>query len=200
MPPTISIEQRLTQGGRKSTVATATEIYHYLRLLYSKVGVQYCVRCDIPITPQTEDQIVSDIEKRFRKKPITLLAPVVRARKGSHREILERAVKEGFKKLRIDGKMVPAEDVRPLRRYVEHDIEAAVAQFKVSGGLSPDERAVLRRALWLGRGAVVVASGHESRYYNLKRACPRCETPVERLTVGQRGTHICPACQMNQVL
>jgi excinuclease ABC subunit A len=199
VPPTVSIEQRLTQGGRKSTVATTTEIYHYLRLLYSKVGVQYCVRCDVPITPQTEDQIVGDIEKRFQGKPITLLAPLVRARKGSHREILERALKEGFKKLRIDGKMTPAEDARPLRRYVEHDIEAAVAIFQTRGRLSAEQRGALRRALTLGRGAVVVVSGRESRYYSLERACPRCETSYEeldpRLFSFNSRYGACPMCR-----
>ena len=93
MPPTISIEQRLTQGGRKSTVATTTEIYHYLRLLYAKAGVQHCIDCDVPITPQTEDQIVADVAERFPKGRLMLFAPLVRARKGSHREVIEKAAK-----------------------------------------------------------------------------------------------------------
>ncbi len=181
IPPTVSIEQRLTQGGRKSTVATATEIYHYLRLLYSKVGVQHCVRCDIPITPQTEDQIAGDIERRFEGRRITLLAPLIRARKGSHREVLEKARKDGFETLRIDGKVMPSGEARPLRRYVEHDIEAGVATLKVQPPLTAHDRAAIRRTLNVGRGAMVVASGRDTRYYNLKRACPRCETSYEEL-------------------
>jgi excinuclease ABC subunit A len=199
VPPTVSIEQRLTQGGRKSTVATATEIYHYLRLLYSKVGVQRCVDCDIPITPQTEDQIASDIVRRFKKERVMILAPLVRARKGSHREILERAAKDGFEKLRIDGKMIWTTDARPLRRYVEHDIEAVVAELKLLAADATNGRAQLRRALQLGRGSVVVATGKESRYYNLKRACPRCETSYEepdpRLFSFNSRYGGCPTCR-----
>ncbi len=199
VPPTISIEQRLTQGGRKSTVATATEIYHYLRLLYSKVGVQYCVRCDVPITPQTEDQIADDMVRRFRERRVSLLAPLIRARKGSHREVLERARREGFKKLRIDGKMVSAEKARPLRRYVEHDIEVAVAELEVGHRLSSEQRAALRRTLAMGRGALVVVSGRESRYYNLERACPKCETSYEELDPRAFSFNsrygACPTCR-----
>ena len=114
-----------------------------MRLLYSKVGVQYCVQCDVPITPQTEDQIADDIVRRFRKSRVSLLAPLIRARKGSHREVLERTRKEGFKKLRIDGKMVSTEKARPLRRYIEHDIEVVVAELEVGRTLSPEQRAAL---------------------------------------------------------
>ena len=199
IPPTVSIEQRLTQGGRTSTVATTTEIYHYLRLLYSKVGVQHCVECAIPITPQTEDQIASDMARRFKKERVLLLAPLVRARKGSHREVLERAAKEGFEKLRIDRKMIPTAAARPLRRYVEHDIEAVVAELTLDAATAPNGRAQLRRALELGRGAVVVVSAKEARYYNLRRACPRCETSYEeldpRLFSFNSRYGACPACR-----
>ncbi len=199
IPPTVSIEQRLTKGSRTSTVATVTEIYHYLRLLYSKVGVQHCVECDTPITPQTEDQIASDMARRFNNERVMLLAPLVRARKGSHREILERAAKEGFEKLCIDGKMIRTASARPLRRYVEHDIEAVVAELTTDAAAEPSGRAQLRRALEMGRGAVVVSSAKDSRYYNLRRACPRCETSYEeldpRLFSFNSRYGECPACR-----
>ncbi|MFQ5791512.1 MAG: excinuclease ABC subunit UvrA, partial [Acidobacteriota bacterium] len=209
IPPTVSIEQRLTHGGRKSTVATATEIYHYLRLLYSKVGLQHCIHCDVPITPQTEEQIARDIARRVRRRDILLLAPLVRARKGSHREVLERARREGFEKLRIDGKMTRAEDARPLRRYVEHDIEAVVAELKLTAGWTLQGRAALGRALVLGQGAMVVVpasasaadkpDGRDSRYYSLERACPRCETSYEepdpRLFSFNSRYGACPTCR-----
>ncbi len=173
LPPTIAIEQRLTRGGRNSTVSTVTEIYHYLRLLYSKVGTQHCIDCDIPITPQTEDQILADIRSRFRGKTLSLFVPLVRARKGSHRIVLERAVKDGYKKLRIDGRVIDgraAGGARPLKlpRYVEHDIEALVWSGTPSA-LSEE----LGKALRIGKGAVLVVAARESRYYNSSRACPR---------------------------
>jgi excinuclease ABC subunit A len=199
IPPTIAIEQRLTQGGRKSTVATATEIYHYLRLLYSKVGVQHCVHCHLPITPQTEDQIAADIVGRFRKQPILLLAPLVRARKGSHREVLEQAAKDGYRRLRIDGKLISTGDARPLRRYVEHDIEAVVAELGREANVRADDASSLRDVLELGGGAVLVVGPEQTRYYNLKRACPRCETSYEdmdpRLFSFNSRYGGCPRCR-----
>jgi len=176
MPPAIAIEQRLTRGGHGSTVATVTEIYHYLRLLFSKLGTQYCVDCDLAITPSTEDQIVADIESRFGGDVISIEAPLIRARKGSHRAVLERARKEGFRELRIDGEVVEAADARPLARFAEHDIEAVVAT-----GQASTLSAAVRRGLHLGGGSVIVTLGAERRYYDQKRACPRCERSYEEL-------------------
>ena len=180
LPTTIAIEQRLTRGGRNSTVSTVTEIYHYLRLLYSKVGTQHCVDCDIPITPQTEDQILADIRSRFRGKTLSLFVPLVRARKGSHRVVLERAVKDGYEKLRIDGRVITAARARTLKlpRYVEHDIEALVWS-GTSSALSK-ELGALGIIKW-GHGAFFVVAGRKSRYYNSSRACPRCERSYEEL-------------------
>jgi excinuclease ABC subunit A len=176
LPPTIAIEQRLTRGGKNSTVSTVTEIYHYLRLLYSKVGTQHCVDCDVAITPQTEDQILADIRKHFRGKTVSLFVPLVRARKGGHRLVLERAARDGYEKFRIDGRVIDGGAARPLERYVEHDIEALVWSGTPSA-LSQE----LGKALGIGKGAVLLVAGRESRYYNLSRACPRCERSYEEL-------------------
>ena len=112
---------------------------------------------------------------------------------------MERAAKEGFEKLRIDGKMIRTASASPLRRYVEHDIEAVVAELTTDAAAEPSRRAQLRRALEMGRGAVVVASAKDSRYYNLRRACPRCETSYEeldpRLFSFNSRYGECPACR-----
>ncbi len=222
MPPTIAIEQRLTSGGRKSTVATVTEIYHYLRLLYAKLGVPHCVDCRLPIAPKTEDQILSEVESRFRGARLLLFAPLVRARKGHHREVLEQARRKGFEKLRIDGKIVATSKARPLRRYVEHDIEVLVAEIDTKRGAIPSE--VLKHALTLGGGALLVVAGGRLReapaslaearrgqeggggrakagdraYYNKSRACPRCERSYEepdpRLFSFNSKYGACPEC------
>jgi excinuclease ABC subunit A len=197
MPPTIAIEQRLTSGGRKSTVATVTEIYHYLRLLYAKLGVAHCVDCRLPIAPKTEDQILSEIESRFAGERIFLFAPLVRARKGHHREVLERAQKSGFTHLRIDGRILPTSNARPLARYVEHDIEALVAEYDMRRKPMPAE--ILKRALGLGNGAILVVSQDKSAYYNKNRACPRCERSYEepdpRLFSFNSKYGACPECE-----
>ncbi len=197
MPPTIAIEQRLTSGGRKSTVATVTEIYHYLRLLYAKLGVPHCVDCRLPIAPKTEDQILAAIESRFAGSRVSLFAPWIRARKGHHREVLERARKSGVAKLRIDGRILATSKARPLRRYVEHDIEALVAEIDLKAG--PIEGDVLKRALALGEGALLVVAGETSAYYNKNRACPRCERSYEepdpRLFSFNSKYGACPECE-----
>ena len=197
MPPTIAIEQRLTSGGRKSTVATVTEIYHYLRLLFAKLGVPHCVDCRLPIAPKTEDQILAEIESRFAGSRVSFFAPLVRARKGHHREVLERACKSGFPKLRIDGRIVATSKARPLRRYVEHDIEALVAEIDLTRG--PMAGNVLKRALALGDGALLVVAGEKSAYYNKSRACPRCERSYEepdpRLFSFNSKYGACPDCE-----
>jgi excinuclease ABC subunit A len=197
MPPTIAIEQRLTSGGRKSTVATVTEIYHYLRLLYAKLGVPHCVDCRIPIAPKTEDQILAEIGSRFAGSRVSLFAPWIRARKGHHGEVLERARKSGVAKLRVDGKVVAASKARPLRRYVEHDIEALVAEVDLKR--RPIEGDVLKRALALGEGALLVVAGDESEYYNKHRSCPRCERSYEepdpRLFSFNSKYGACPECE-----
>ena len=204
LPPTIAIEQRLTRCGRSSTVATVTEIYNYLRLLYSKLGTQHCIDCDTPITPQTVEQIVKEIVSRFANQKISVFVPLIRARKGSHREVIERAVKDGYRKLRIDGKLVLTQEamgVRLLKRYAEHDIEALAETLDLKRGLTREAKQSLESAIRLGKNAVLViptSADSEQRYYNLKRACPRCERSYEeldpRMFSFNSRSGACPEC------
>ncbi len=99
IPPTVAIEQRMSQGGRRSTVATMTEIYHYLRLLYSKVGVQHCPGCGEPIVSQTPAAMLEEIGRRFGGRNVTVAAPVVLGRKGFHREVLTKLKKQGVRQV-----------------------------------------------------------------------------------------------------
>src|SRR5262249_41138939 len=122
VPPTVAIEQRTSRGGRKATVATITEIYHYLRLLYSKVGEQHCTRCDRPIHPQTRAQVADRLRKDLGAGRCELVAPVVRGRKGFHKEILEGARKLGCRSARIDGRRVPLYPTPNLAPSQQHDI------------------------------------------------------------------------------
>ena len=95
LPPTVAIEQRLTRGGAKSTVATVTEIYHFLRLLFAKVGVLHCPVCDVPVSDRTVTAIVKEARERFRKGSFSVLFPLVRGRKGFHTVVAERAKRLG---------------------------------------------------------------------------------------------------------
>src|SRR6266480_3531947 len=106
IPPTVSIEQRTTRGGGKSTVATVTEIYHFIRLLFARLGTQFCPDCQIPVEPQTRDQLGSRLQKALRRRgDLLLLAPVVKNRKGFHTDVAEWAAQHGYDEIRADGKM-----------------------------------------------------------------------------------------------
>src|SRR5438045_1375337 len=106
LPPTVSIEQRTTRGGGKSTVATVTEVYHFLRLLFARLGTQYCPDCQLPVEPQTRDQLAGGLEREMKRRgDLLLLAPVVRNRKGFHSDIADWAAKHGYEEIRADGKL-----------------------------------------------------------------------------------------------
>lgn len=128
LPPTVAIEQRISRGGGKSTVATVTEIYHFLRLLYAKLGTQHCPVSGDAVISQTEEAIQQKIKTQAQKGTLRLMAPVIRGRKGFHTEIARRAEKLGYEELLVDKQLIRVEDFSPLERYVEHDIDIVVGQ------------------------------------------------------------------------
>ncbi|MDY0067507.1 MAG: hypothetical protein RBS02_14090, partial [Steroidobacteraceae bacterium] len=156
IPPTVAIEQRTSRGGRKSTVATLTEIYHFLRLLYVKLGVQYCPDCDVAIEPQSFDAIAAHILKTHRGRTVTLLAPLVVARKGYYTDLAAWAAKKGYSHLRVDGEMTPTNAWPRLSRFQEHTIEAPAARLKITASAERELRAALTTALDFGKGVVHV--------------------------------------------
>src|SRR3954462_8233329 len=128
LPPTVAIEQRITRGGGKSTVATVTEVYHFLRLLWAKLGTQYCPKCDLPVEKQTLAAAVQKAESAARKGRIRVLAPLVKARKGFHTEVARWADRHGFDDLLVDGKWVKAKSMPKLERFREHTIDVLVGE------------------------------------------------------------------------
>ena len=111
IPPTVAIEQRTSRGGRKSTVSTMTELYHFLRLIYVKLGVQTCPNCHVEVRPQTPAAIVEAIRKAGNGKKVMLLSPLVTHRKGIYTELAQWAVKHHYDTLRVDGKIVDAHQI-----------------------------------------------------------------------------------------
>jgi len=194
IPPAVAIEQRTSRGGRKSTLATLTEIYHYLRLLYVKLGTQYCPDCEVPIEPQTPEAILARVQKDYRGRQVTLLAPMVVARKGIYRELAEWAAARGYEQLRVDGDYQPTANWPKLDRYREHNIELPLADISVC---AQNERALmdaLTQALNLGNGLVIVApaattaakrrTGKRSaseQLFSTERACPSCGKGFDEL-------------------
>src|SRR5437762_12960302 len=109
IPPTVSIEQRTSRGGGKSTVATVTEVYHFIRLLFARLGTQFCPDCQIAVEAQTRDELTRRLQSERRKRgDLKLLAPVVKNRKGFHTDVAEWAANHGYSEIRADGKIHPA--------------------------------------------------------------------------------------------
>ncbi|NDD25254.1 MAG: excinuclease ABC subunit A, partial [Betaproteobacteria bacterium] len=132
IPPTVAIEQRLSRGGRKSTVGTTTEVWHFLRLLYVKLGTQHCIHDNAAVAPQTPDSIAAQLMKNFKGQHIGLLAPLVMNRKGVYTELAEWARPRGYTHLRVDGNFLPTQNFPRIDRFKEHTIELPVASLKVS--------------------------------------------------------------------
>jgi excinuclease ABC subunit A len=156
IPPTVAIEQRTSRGGRKSTVATLTEIYHFMRLLFVKLGVQHCPDCGVAIDAQSADSIHAKLMTRYRGKRIALLAPLVIGRKGYYTELADWASSRGIAALRVDGVATPTERWPRLDRFKEHDIELPVAEIDVSPAAEEELATALEQALKLGRNMVRV--------------------------------------------
>jgi excinuclease ABC subunit A len=183
VPPTVAIEQRTSRGGRKSTVGTLTEIYHFLRLLLVRLGTQYCPECQEPIQPQSPDAILSQIRKKFRDGEILLLAPLVVGRKGYYTDLAKWASGKGFSHLRVDGKMLPTDPWPRLDRFREHDIELPVARLSLPSSSTASLRRGIDSALSLGKGMLYVAEERsgERGIFSAERACPRCRRSFEEL-------------------
>ncbi|MFQ5755699.1 MAG: excinuclease ABC subunit UvrA [Acidiferrobacterales bacterium] len=200
MPPTVAIEQRTSRGGRKSTVATMTEIYHFLRLLFVKLGTQYCPACDSPIQPQTLEGILANIIRQYRGQYIHVLAPLVAARKGYYTDLAKWAADKGFSRLRVDGELVPTADWPRLSRFKEHNIELPVAELEVTPSTEPIARELLERALAFGGGVVKVinSSRSDSSSRRTKRQGRRSLFPAGGQCQGEEivfsTQRACPGC------
>ncbi len=200
IPPTVAIEQRTSRGGRKSTVATLTEIYHYLRLLFVKLGTQYCPDCNVPIEPQSLDAIAARILRDYGGCRIGLLAPLVIARKGYYTDLAKWAHGKGYTHLRVDGEFMPTAKWPRLDRFREHTIELPVADVRVAADNENALRAELARALDFGKGVVHVIAPLEAleaamngkrgecaagdltlTVFSVKRACPSCSRSFPEL-------------------
>jgi excinuclease ABC subunit A len=198
IPPTVAIEQRLSRGGRKSTVGTTTEVWHFLRLLYVKLGIQHCVHDGTPVQPQTPDSIIAQLITQFRGQQIGLLAPLVTNRKGVYTELADWARPRGYTHLRVDGEFLPTQGFPRIDRFKEHSIELPVASLDVL----PTQEAALRQALAKtlehGKGVVHVLSDLDGlreamfsgdstarigqhRVFSTLRACPACATSYAEL-------------------
>jgi excinuclease ABC subunit A len=180
LPPTVAIEQRVTRGGGKSTVATVTEIYHFLRLLFAKLGTQYCPDCQVAVEKNTVAAAVERALVPLKKGRLQIFAPLVRGRKGFHTEVARWAARQGFEFLLVDGALQRVQGFQKLERFKEHHIDVLVGEVEKNDnqGLEP----VLRRALELGKGTarLLDARGH-FHLLSTEMNCPGCGRSFDEL-------------------
>ena len=183
LPPSVAIEQRVTRGGGKSTVATVTEVYHFLRLLFAKTGTQFCPVCDLPVAKQSVASIVKQIEaatKSRRLSGLKVVAPLVKARKGFHTDLAHWAERQGFETLYVDRQLVPIRNFRKLERFKEHTIDVVVGV--IDRKRMADVREIARRALEIGRGtARLLDSRNRLIVMSTEMSCPKCGRAFEEL-------------------
>ena len=189
LSPAISIEQKTTSRSPRSTVGTITEIYDYLRLLYSSIGLPHCPKCGREITRQSAEQIVSRLlemagsdESGAEQTRVMLLAPLVRGRKGEFKKELEKLAQHGFTRARIDGELVNIEAEIRLDRRRNHTIEVVIDRLLLKTGIERRLTNSVEVAMKLGQGLVQVAVvGGEERLYSSRMACPECGINVPQL-------------------
>jgi excinuclease ABC subunit A len=203
IPPTVAIEQRLSRGGRKSTVATTTEVWHFLRLLWVKLGLQHCVHDGAPVKAQSAESIAAQLLREpslggHRGQHVGLLAPLVVNRKGVYTDLARWALARGHTHLRVDGEFMPLRPFPRIDRFKEHTLELPVGDLVITPEGEAELRALLSRALDLGKGVLHLLSPldglaaamqdggtgqglGEVKVFSTKRACPVCGTSYPEL-------------------
>ncbi len=200
LSPAIAIEQRAGSRNPRSTVGTVTEIYDYLRLLFARIGIPHCPNDGQEIAPQSVDRIVDAIQTRAANERIDLLAPVLRAKKGEHRDVIDRLRKQGYRRFVIDGVEVrlPGPEVR-LEKNKKHTIEVVVDTLEVTDAEATRLAEAIALARELGDGLLILRrSNGERETFSSRRACPECGFSIEELTPRMFSFNnpfgACPEC------
>lgn len=203
--PAISIEQKSVGSNPRSTVGTVTEVYDYLRLLYSKIGIQYCVNCDIPVQSQTTEQIITSLYELPSASRLQVLAPMIRGRKGHYRELFEQLRKQGYTKVRVNAEIQEIEQGMQLDRYRTHNIELVIDRVMLDEEVRPRLLQSIELALNVGEGKVIVLhqkigeSTWQERMFSTAYSCPSCGTSYDQLAPNMFSYNspygACDTCQ-----
>jgi excinuclease ABC subunit A len=202
LPPTIAIEQRAAGANPRSTVATTTEIYDYMRLLFARIGKPHCYQCGQPIAQQTTEQIVDQVLRIPEGTRVMVLAPLVRGRKGEHKDVLARIRREGFVRLRADGVITELENVHALDKNRKHDLDAVVDRLVVKPEIAARLSDSVELALQMGDGLAIVTVDESGKWtdriYSERFACPTCGVSLSELTPRMFSFNspygACPSC------
>ena len=185
LPPTVAIDQKIGTFSPRSTVGTITEIYDYLRLLFSKEGIPHCPICGLAVQTQSPDRIAQTVLAMPEGQRLMLLAPQIRGRKGYHKDVFEALRKAGLIRARVDGEMVEIDPPPALDRNTVHTIEAVVDRLVVREGIAARLAESLQNALKLGDGVVILCTETDGKWADIllstKAACPKCNLSLPEL-------------------
>ncbi len=213
LQPTVSVDQRGRIDNPRSTVATLTETYDYLRVLYARLGTVFCHRCGKPIRSQSPERILAEILRLPEGTRLMLLAPVIRGRKGEHREVFRKITKAGFVRVRVDGELLDADPPPEIDSEKPHEIEAVIDRVVVKDGARPRLSESLHLALHHGDGTVIIVYEKERRTdsdgipasvwqdisFSTKLSCPDCDVGFAELEPRMFSFNspygVCPTCE-----
>ncbi len=200
LSPAISIDQKTTSRNPRSTVGTVTEIHDYFRLLFARAGLPHCPECGKPIERQSVDQMIAKISEYPQDSRITILSPVVRAKKGRHEKILEDLQKNGFIRARIDGEIHELDEEITLEKNIRHTIEAVIDRIRIRTDMNRRLSDSIETALKLSGGLVIVLNNdtNEEETFNENYSCPDCGVSIDELSPRMFSFNspfgACPEC------
>ncbi|MEO0262367.1 MAG: excinuclease ABC subunit UvrA [candidate division WOR-3 bacterium] len=182
LSPAIAIEQRKIARNPRSTVATVTEIYDYLRLLFARIGKPYCPDCKIPLEKSTLDEIIKYLIEKEKGNEIMILAPKIKGRKGEYRELFEKIKRDGWVRIRVDGKIYDIDEVPKLERYKIHSIEIVIDRISIKEGAKTRLADSIEQGLREGEGIIkIISNEKEERIFSEKLMCPKCSFSIPEL-------------------
>lgn len=203
LPPTVSVDQRVGLVSARSTLAVTTEIYDYLRLLYARAGTAHCTGCGHPVSSQSVDEILQRTLAHPERTRLMVLSPLVRERRGAHREVLERIARTGFVRVRIDGALLDISDCPSLDPGQVHSIDAVIDRIVLKPGIEQRLRESIELACREGDGTCLISTqaddAWQEKLYSTRYRCPACDlnfpAPEPRTFSFSSAWGACAACQ-----
>lgn len=201
LSPAISISQKSTSSNPRSTVGTVTEIYDFLRVLYARVAIGFCAKCDVPIASQTRDQIIAKLQALSDSKEYLMLAPIVRGQKGEHKELFESLQRQGYARARIDGEVCRLSDAPNLNRQQKHHVEVVISKFEPKDTSRSKIADAVNESLKLGENTLIVIPWDEADAKNRKAVDEEAEDKPKRSRKKKNSSDLimsseyaCPEC------
>lgn len=203
LPPTVSVDQRVTTAPTRSTLAVTTEIYDFLRLLYARAGIAHCTGCGEPVESQSVDEIVARVLKRPERTKLMILSPMIRSRKGAHKDVFERIGRNGFVRVRVDGELLDISDVPELSSNKAHNVDAVIDRIILKDGIDQRLRESVELAVRESDGTCIVCQqvddAWQDELYSTRFSCADCNlsfpTPEPRTFSFNSAWGACPTCE-----